>query len=195
MKSRYLAILCIALSALACTTPGPYVWANQLPPAAAGPAGALRIGDRVQLAVQGQESVSGEFEVRPTGEIVLPAVGKISAAGLTIEQFRQQVTARVSGFFQNPQVTVVLAARKAPFVSVVGEVRTPGRYELRDGEGVLDALARAAGFTPFASKDGIYVIQKAHRGPRVRFRYQDLAGADPASVGFELRDGDIVIVE
>lgn len=195
MKSRYLAILCIAFSTEACTTPGPYVWVNELPATAPGQVGALRIGDRVQVAVQGQESVTGEFEVRPTGEIVLPQVGKIAAAGLTTEQLRQQVTARVSGFFQNPQVTLVLAARKAPFVSVVGEVKTPGRYELRDQEGVLDALARAGGFTPFASKDGIYVIQKTRRAPRVRFRYQDLAGAEPASVSFELRDGDIVIVE
>lgn len=195
MKSRFLVILCIALSAPGCSTTGPYVWASQLPASTSGQVGTLRIGDRVQVAVQGQDSLSGEYEVRPTGEIVLPQLGKIAAVGLSVEQLRQAVAARATGFFQNPQVTLVLAGRKAPFVSVVGEVRTPGRYELRDQEGVLDALARAGGFTPFASKDGIYVIQRARRGPRVRFRYQDLSGGEPASVNFELHDGDIVIVE
>jgi polysaccharide export outer membrane protein len=195
VKSKYLAIVCIALWAQACAPTSAYVWASQLPATTPGQLGTLRIGDRVQVAVQGQDSLSGEYEVRPTGEIVLPAIGRVAAVGLTVDQLRQQVATRATGFFQNPQVTLVLAGRKAPFVSVVGEVRTPGRYELRDQEGVLDALARAGGFTPFASKDGIYVIQRVRRSPRVRFRYQDLAGAEPASVNFELHDGDIVIVE
>jgi polysaccharide export outer membrane protein len=195
VKSWYLAVLCIALCAQACAPTGGYVWVNQLPAPTPGQLGTLRTGDKVQVAIQGQDALSGEYEVRPTGEIVLPQIGRVAAVGLTVEQLRQQVTARATGLFQTPQVTLVLAGRKAPFVSVVGEVRTPGRYELRDQEGVLDALARAGGFTPFASKDGIYVIQRAHRSPRVRFRYQDLASAEAASVGFELHDGDIVIVE
>ena len=79
-------------------------------------------------------------------------------------------------------------------MSVVEEVTHPGPFEVDRGEGVLQALGRAGGFTEFASKDGIYVLRDKPT-ERVRFRYEDLVGGDERSLKFRLRDGDVVVVE
>jgi len=187
--------LLVALLLVACGGSGQYVWIRDLPPPSAAEAAKLRVGDKVQLAVLGHDTLGGEFEIRPTGDVVLPQMGLFVARGFTVEQLRTNVTARLNGILQNPQVTVVLVSRRLPNVSVIGEVSNPGRYQLGEREGVLDALARAGGFTPFADEDAIFIISRTRGGPRIRFRYDDLTRGDPASVGYELSDGDVVVVE
>jgi polysaccharide export outer membrane protein len=136
--------------------------------------------------------MSGEFEVRPAGELLLPVSGRVMAVGLTAPELAQQLTTRLRGLLADPRVTVVIAARRAANVSLLGEVRAPGRFELREGEGILEALARAGGMTPFADEDRIFVVRRGLPS-RVRFRFRDLvAGRGNA---FELLDGDVVVVE
>jgi polysaccharide biosynthesis/export protein len=189
------ALALIALCLTACSQPGPYTWARSLPRGPTGAERPLRVGERVQVIVHGQDTMTGEFEIRPAGEIVMPVAGRVNAAGRTPTQLAQAVTERLRGVLQDPRVTAVLAARPLLAISVLGEVQTPGRYELRDGEGVLEALARAGGLSPFADQDAIYVVRRDQQSARVRFRYRELAQGEPSSVGFRLEDGDIVIVE
>jgi len=193
MDRRTFCLLAGALG-LACSSPGSYVWARSLPQAASGPERPLRVGERVQVIVHGQDTMSGEFEIRPAGELVMPVAGRVPAKGSTPSQLAQAVTERLRGVVQDPHVTVVLAVRPPLSISVLGEVQTAGRYELRDGEGVLEALARAGGLSPFADRDAIYVIRR-DQNRRVRFRYDDLVRGEPNSVAFKLEDGDVVVVE
>lgn len=186
-------MLCIALS-IACSASKPYVWVSQLPANDPRMNDTLRAGDRVQLAVLGQDALSGEFEIRPGGVIVLPVAGAVPAAGRTLAELSADITKRLAGVVAGPRVTLVLALRPPTSVGVMGEVRNPGRYEVTEGEGVLHALARAGGLTPFADTDGIYVV-RPQPSQRIRFRYSDLTSAEGASMRFRLSPGDVVVVE
>jgi polysaccharide export outer membrane protein len=183
------------VAVVGCTRTGPYVWASNVPAPAQGASRIVRPGDKLQVVVAGQDTMSGEVEVRPGGELILPVAGRFRAVGLTPEALAQELTKRLEGVVVRPIVTVVLVSRKPPSVTVLGEVRTPGRFEMRDGEGVLEALARAGGLTPFADEDSVFVLRRHQQNPRVRFRYSDLAAAVPSSIGFELIDGDVVVAE
>jgi polysaccharide export outer membrane protein len=195
MTFRALLLLSISILHFACAGAGSYTWASQLPPTAPGSELALRVGDRVQVVVYGQDAMSAEVEVRLGGDIVLPVTGRVQAKGYTVAQLTEVIRHRLQGILADPRVTVVIASRRPAGVSVVGEVTEPGRFEMRDGEGVLDAIARAQGLTPFANEDNIFVIRRDPNLLRVRFRYSDLRKANPASVGFLLKDGDVVVVE
>lgn len=189
-------LLILGLLVSACTTVKPYIWADRLPPPPPGAAAqTLQVGDHVLVAVQGQDTMGGDIEVRPGGDILIPAAGRFQAAGKTVDVLSAEIAARLRGILENPRVTVVLGLRKPPNVTVIGEVKTPGRYEIRDGDGVLETLARAGGLTDFASEDDIYLIRRERPVPRVRFRYDDLVVADPPSARIKLADGDIVVVE
>jgi polysaccharide biosynthesis/export protein len=187
-----LVVAALLVLVTACGGSGAYVWASELPASPANAVPRIRSGDRVQVAVAGQETMSGEFEVRPAGDLLLPVVGRMSAAGLSAPELAQQIKTRLTGVLADPHVTVVIALRRAANVSLLGEVRTPGRFELREGEGILEALARGGGLTPFADEDRIFVVRKGLPS-RVRFRFRDLVAG--RSNGFELLDGDVVVVE
>jgi polysaccharide biosynthesis/export protein len=81
-------------------------------------------------------------------------------------------------------------------VNVVGEVKTPGAYELMRGRGLIPALAAAGWLTEFADRDKIFVIRsEAGVSQRVRFRARELTAAEPHATGFRLKDGDVVVVD
>jgi polysaccharide export outer membrane protein len=174
------------------------VWANELPPTKVEVADeALRPGDQIVVVVPRMEELrSAEpFTINADGTVVLPLIGVVRVEGTTVSQATQQINTRLKGIIENPDARVSVANPRLPVVTVVGEVRTPGRFEVQHGEGVLPALALAGGVTEFADLDDIYVVRKYPTRQRVRFRYSDLVGGVAGSLGFVLRDGDVVVVE
>jgi len=174
-----------------------YIWAEELPDDFDA-AGEYRIqpGDRITVLVKNQQQLSGEYEVRPNGGYLQPLIGEILVQGLTAPDAAQRIATLFKGIVVSPLVAVSVSSPRPNTVSVIGEVRTPGSYALPRGEGVLGILARAGGLTEFADDDDIYVLRKSDADlSRIRFDYDHLAGGCRKSNSFELRDGDIVIVE
>ncbi len=188
---------CALLVALAsgCASGKPYVWVDDLPAAAADTEHRIRPNDKLFLVVTGQESLTGEVQVREDGCLVQPVLGKLCIEGLTTREASERIRERLRGMVVNPDVVLAVVATSPSRVSVVGEVEHPGQFDVDRAEGVLNALARAGGLTEFANKDGIFVIRRSPEGKRVRFRYSDLTGGDEKSIAFRLQDGDVVVVE
>ena len=89
----------------------------------------------------------------------------------------------------------VWISRPAPIrVNVVGEVKTPGTFELTRDRTVLGALSAAGWVTEFAKKEEIYVVRMSDKA-RIRFRLTDITSPTGPASRFRLRDGDSVIVE
>ncbi len=184
-----------ALACSACGASHPYVWVDDLPRSATAEVPQIRAGDRLYVLVKGQDALTGEVPVRLDGNIVHPVFGVVAVAGTSPREAARRIEARLRNVVLDANVSVAIAARLPYQVSVVGEVTHPGPLELEPGEGVLQALARAGGFTEFANRSGIYVLRQRPEDERVRFRYDDLAGGDARSLGFRLHDGDVVVVE
>jgi polysaccharide export outer membrane protein len=79
-------------------------------------------------------------------------------------------------------------------VSVLGEVRNPGRFEFQNQATVLDALAEAGGLTEFASSDDIVILRNEPGGMRrIRFDYKEVM-EDPSNAELSIYPGDTVMV-
>ena len=80
-------------------------------------------------------------------------------------------------------------------MSVQGNVRMPGQYEVKSQQTVLDLIARAQGFNEFANKGSIRILRRVDtRQDAIRFRYNDAVnGRDGAN--FPVQPGDIIIVD
>jgi polysaccharide export outer membrane protein len=64
-------------------------------------------------------------------------------------------------------------------VSVLGEVRNPGRFQFQSQITVLDALAQAGGLTEFAARRDIQILRPGPEGiQRMRFNYRDVMRSD-----------------
>lgn len=183
--------------ALGCAAERPYVWVQNLPPAVVqdDSDGTIHPRDTLVVVVRDQASMSGEFLVRDDGAYIQPPLGNVIVAGKTPDQVSVELKAHLKDMVVHPDVTVTLA-RTAPIkVSVVGEVKTPGSYELVRDRSVTAALALAGWLTDFAAKDGIFVMRRGGTDLRVRFRAQDITAYESHSASFRLRDGDVVVVE
>jgi protein involved in polysaccharide export with SLBB domain len=120
----------------------------------------LGAGDKLHIAVFGENNLSGDYTITAEGAIGFPLAGDIPAAGLTISQLQKSVTdSLATRYVQNPRVTVD-ALNLRPFY-ILGEVNKPGQYSYVPDLTAMAAVATAQGFTYRADMSTIY-IRRAH---------------------------------
>jgi polysaccharide export outer membrane protein len=155
---------------------------------------AYRIGpeDVLLIAVWKNEAMSRTVPVRPDGMISLPLLNDVHAAGLTALELRGVLAKRLAEYIPNPEVSVIVSDVRSFKVSVMGEVAHPGRFEFRSWTTVLDALALAGGFTPFAARSRIVILRpEATTMKKIPFNYNKVTEEQE---NVYLRNGDIVLV-
>jgi polysaccharide export outer membrane protein len=190
----FTALVAAPLSA-ACGSTGPYVWVDSLPAQSGGSSDVtIGEGDMVSVRVFNQDPLSTKERVRPDGKIAMPVIGEITARGKRPAQLGSEIQDRLKAVVVAPSVTVTVEQPAELKVSVLGEVRNSGVFQLEPGANVLTALAAAGGLNDYADSDKVFVIRKS-LPQRVRFRYQDLRSADAKSIKFTLQAGDVVVVE
>lgn len=149
--------------------------------------------DVLDISVWKNEELSRTVPVRPDGKVSLPLVNDIQAAGLTPNRLREELTRRLSEYVPSPEVAVIVREVHSAKVSVVGAVRSPGRYEVRSPATVLELIALAQGFTDFAARDRIVVLRQNGTPQRITFNYRKITdGTDQDN--FFVQAGDIIVV-
>jgi polysaccharide biosynthesis/export protein len=134
----------------------------------------LEAGETIRVAVYGEPSLSGTYQIDPSGLVSLPLAGSLKAVGLTEREFAKTLAVQFSrGYLKNPRV-IVSIARFSPFY-ILGEVQKPGAYSYSAGMNVFNAIAIAGGLTYRASRSTIMI---EHRG-ETAMRAYDLSWPIP----------------
>ena len=151
--------------------------------------------DVLYIHVWKEDAVSRTVPVRMDGNISLPLIHEIKAAGLTPLQLEAAITEKLKGFYENPTVSVIVMETNSFKVYVSGEVRTPGVYRLRSDTTILQIIPMAGGFTEWAKQRKILVIRKEN-GKETRFTvdYKKAMKGDDPSSNVILKAGDTIIV-
>ncbi len=191
----------VAAGLLACLGLQPAL--AQQPPGAPPPAGALpdldeeyRIGpeDVLAISVWNNPAMSREVPVRPDGRISLPLVDDVQAAGLTPMQLRDVLVRKLADYVPRPAISVIVTDVRSFKVSVLGEVVTQGRFELKSGATILDVIALAGGFNEYAARTRIVVLRlEGDRRLRIPFNYNHVVEGRNVEL-LALQPGDIIIV-
>jgi polysaccharide export outer membrane protein len=156
-----------------------------------------RIGpeDMLDIAVWNNTAISRTVPVRPDGKISLPLLNDVQAAGLTPMQLREALMKKLGEYVPAPEVSVIVREVHSFKVSVIGEIKTPGRYVLKSRTTVLDVLAQAGQFTDFASRGRIFILRlNGASMKRIPFSYNKVVAADGEHENFFLQPGDIIVV-
>jgi polysaccharide export outer membrane protein len=136
-------------------------------------ADAYRLGasDKLRVIVFGEDSLSGEFTVSTSGNLSLPLIGEIPAAGRTLADVREEVQKRLNdGYLKNPRVSIEVLNYRSFYI--LGEVSKPGEYPYEAGLTVEKAAAIAQGFTYRANRSKI-VIRHNNDASEERIRSND----------------------
>ena len=123
----------------------------------------LGAGDKVRLSVFGESDLGGEFELDGSGDVRLPLIGQVKAAGLTVHAFEERIVKLLQdGYLRDPRVSIEVVNYR-PFY-IIGEVNKPGQYPYVDGMNALNAVALAGGYTPKADKSEVYLQRNGTSG-------------------------------
>ncbi len=142
--TRRVVLLGVAGAALASCAPG----SNLAPlPDTHETAYKLGVGDQIRIITVGDDQMTGDFRVNDAGEIAIPLLGTVKAAGLTTAQLEKRISdeLRAKKLFRDPSVAIEVLAYRPIFI--LGEVNKPGEYPYQPGMTLLTAVSVAGGFT------------------------------------------------
>jgi polysaccharide export outer membrane protein len=118
---------------------------------AAGSAYRLGPEDEIVVHVVDVPDLTGKPQrVDPAGDIRLPMVGRIHAAGLTLEELEGQLTEQLKTYLQDPDVSITVTDFHSQPVSIIGAVGTAGVQQLKGRKTLIEVLSMAGGVSPDA---------------------------------------------
>lgn len=109
------------------------------------PGGGLFSGMGTTTATSGAQMLP-PLVVTRSGSVPIPFAGEVNVQGLTPSEASAAVRRALIGKVANPQVIVTIASNGSNSITILGEVRNPGRQPLSSNHNrILDAIAAAGG--------------------------------------------------
>ena len=156
-------------------------------------------GDVIEVSVYGNDDLSRIPTVQTNGSISMPLIGEVQVAGLTIAEVQRKITNLLEkDYLVKPQVEVKVREYQSQYVSIVGEVNSPGRKPIRGRMRLIDALIEAGSFK--ATSSGQVMITRTdgqfaggERSITVRISSSSSPTAqDLVNLELPLKNGDII---
>lgn len=149
-------------------------------------------GSAATAVVTGVNELGNGYNVGPDGTIQFPFSGPVHVSGLNEFQIRERLTQRLSGYINQPQITVRVQAYRSGRIYVDGEVRNPGVLPITDIPMTLpEAINRAGGMTPDADRSSV-VLTRAGVSTTIDLPALTRGDVDPSNI--LLRNGDLLRV-
>lgn len=160
---------------------------------------AIMPGDVLNISILGFPEYTENVTVMPNGVISLHFGIDLKVKGLTPSMVRDMITIEYSQYLRNPIVTVKVVSFHKISITVVGEVKHPGRYDFepsfRPTPTVSEAIGMAGGLLPTADGKMITLIREKGEDAGIRYVNLDaLYEQGDLSTNFPLRDGDVLFV-
>jgi polysaccharide export outer membrane protein len=102
-------------------------------------------GDQLGVLVFGDQTLTQNVMVLPDGTIDYPLIGRLAVGGKTPSQAGELLTTRLGAYVRHPIITISIISLGQPNVLVLGDVKIPGKYQLRSDAKLTDAIAAAGG--------------------------------------------------
>jgi len=169
---------------------------GRVPPAPAAVGFTIGAGDTVQIDVLGRPELSAKGNVSGDGRVTVALVGPVNIGGLTPVQAAERIAEayRQGEYLLSPQVTVTLVDYQSQLLTVLGEVRSPGRFPMRTRLSVLDGLALAGGISDQGASMAYLLRPEGSVVTRYEIDLEALIQSGAGQQYFEMLAGDTLVV-
>jgi polysaccharide export outer membrane protein len=137
--------------------------------------------DQIEVVVQRAPEVSRSVLIRPDGNISLPLLGDVKAAGLSAPELTAQLTELFAKRLINPEVAVIATRVRPSTVYVAGEVATTAAVALRDAPTAAQAIAMVGGFRKSGAVDDVVIIRLNESGHLQAIPITRVSGGQPGA--------------
>jgi protein involved in polysaccharide export with SLBB domain len=98
--------------------------------------------------------------VQPDGYITLRPIGEVRVEGRTLPELQTMLIEQYASVLREPAIAIVLREFEKPYFIAAGEVKSPGKFELRGRTTVTQALALAGGLNAAAKSSQVIVFRR-----------------------------------
>ena len=147
--------------------------------------------DLIVVSVWGNKELTTEMPVRPDGTISFPLIGDIMAQGLTPAQLKEKITDDLRNFVTDASVTVIVKQINSIKISIAGEVREPGTFQINRPVTLLHVFSIVKGFTEKADLKKSYLLRN---GKKLAIDFHSLVKDDDFTQNVWLKSNDIIFI-
>lgn len=150
-------------------------------------------GDVLNIQLIGQQDFIETFPIKGDGSINIPEIGKITLAGLTLNEASLVIKSKVENVFLGTNAFITLDEIRDVNVLVSGNAKNPGIYTLTGNSNILHALTVAGGVNEYGSFREINLIRNSEVIETLDV--YDLLIDGNYNLQKRLRSGDVVFVK
>ena len=156
----------------------------------------LEAGDGIEIRFFFNPELNERVDIRPDGQIAMPMIGQVQAAGITVEQLTGKLAEAYKGIVKQPAVTVQVRSYANRRFFVGGEVGHAGVFLLGSQQTVLGAILEAGGLRTNAKKGEVVLIRRSADGKPVtqRISLRSQNGSVPEAASTAIQPYDVVLV-
>ena len=149
-------------------------------------------GDKISIQVFGKEKDELELTVNREGQIIFPAHGPFTVSGLSFNEMKRLLTARIKEKVIGVDVVVGIASLRSMRVFVLGDAHKPGPYTLSSLSSITHAIFAAGGISDIGSLRNIQ-LKRAGKLVTTLDLYDLLIKGDSRS-DVLLQSGDVIFI-
>ena len=168
-----------------------------------GDMAAARTGVRARPGAQVNSTGVAESGVRVMldGRISLKHIGDVEVVGLTLTELADHLKNLYKTVYTEPIVTTTLVQSNSLRYTIMGNIVQPGIYYIDFPLNLVQAIARAGGFTEWANKEMTVVRDQINQGDAelfksntMKFDFDKFEAGKDVTQNISIRSGDIIIV-
>lgn len=152
--------------------------------------------DVLDITVFQVPDLGGTFPVSVNGQIDMPLIGSVTAAGKTMDELKADITKQLAdSYLQSPNVSVAMKDAVSQRIVIEGAVNKPGVYPTTGPTTLMGVVALAGGLDrTTADEKGVVVFRKID-GRRVAAKFDYKAIRQGKAEDPVIGGGDIVVVD
>jgi polysaccharide export outer membrane protein len=121
--------------------------------------------DQLTIRALDAEEISDKtYRVGSDGDLTLPMIGRVKAAGLTAGELESELVSKLEKYIRRPKVAVTVTEFHSQPVSVIGAVTTPGVIQLQGKKTLVEILSMAGGLRNDAGQS-VMITRRKEWGP------------------------------
>lgn len=151
--------------------------------------------DVLEISVYDHPEMTCTVRVDGKGGVILPLLDEVKVEGLTIGMLSQKITELLAdGYIINPQVNVFVKGFREQKAVILGQVLTPGLYEIRPKTTLLELISMAGGLTKEAGETVTLKREGLDGSVEKKIDLDKLVDQGDTSLNVSILDGDKVFI-
>ncbi|WP_236891869.1 polysaccharide biosynthesis/export family protein [Desulfoluna limicola] len=145
-------------------------------------------GDLLSIKVYEHQDLTMNARVTADGTIKMPFIGSVKVSGMTAEEISEHLMNQYveEEYLVNPQINVFIDEYRSRKANILGQVSTPGQYEIDEDTSIMVLVTMASGFTRRAYKKSAQVIRLVDGQKEI---------LEEIDMGEKVIPGDIIVIQ